>query len=64
MIVIVLVPAPGRVAGLKTAEAAAGKPLAERVTVPLNLFSAVAVTVYVALEPVITDCVAGVTTSE
>jgi hypothetical protein len=55
------VPAPVMVAGLKLAVAPAGSPVTLGVTVPLNPFSAVVVTVYVALPPPTTVCVAGVT---
>jgi hypothetical protein len=59
--VMVEVPAPVIVAGLKLAVAPAGNPATVGVTIPLNPFTAVVVTVYVVLPPAETVCVDGVT---
>src|ERR1700730_17782659 len=62
--VIVEVPLVVTVAGEKLALAALGIPLALRVTVPANPFSAPMVTVYVVEFPAITVCVEGETAME
>jgi len=62
--VMVEVPAPPvMVAGLNEAVAPAGRPLTVGVTVPVNPFCAVTVTVYVVLPPAVTVCVVGLTES-
>ena len=53
-------PLPDTLAGLKDAVAAVGKPVTLKVDVPVKPLSADMVAVYVVLEPITTDCVAGV----
>ena len=62
--VMVEVPLVVTVVGLKLAEAPVGKPLALRVTVPVNPFIAPMVTVYVVELPAVTVCVEGETPME
>jgi hypothetical protein len=62
--VIVEVPLVVTVAGEKLAVAALGNPLALRVTIPANPFSALMVTVYVVELPAVTVCVEGATPME
>ncbi len=53
------VPEPLTEVGLKLALAPAGKPIAEKATLPLNPFRAVTVAVYEVPAPTVTVCEAG-----
>lgn len=64
VIVAVCEPAPLTDAGLNEADAPVGRPVVPRVTLPVNPFDGVTVTVYDAEPPCVTVCDVGLTVTE